>query len=261
MSLNQAEVRNLFLKHEEKAAMSAADKLRLISGWGIKGDLNGDRLSPRQILLTSMQELSQLSIPPGELRENIVLDLAHAPDFQPGAKLTFASGAAIRLTFYCEPCSRVAHLASSLATLTQKRGILGVAIAGGEIAVGDGVLIEPNYFPALSEQPYERFLEYIAQIPRGKVVTYRQILKCIGVDRSYFRVIPTYIKKAPANYPIHRILDSQGKTITHLPQQSAQLAAEGVKFLVDSKDFQQYQVDLAQSAWQHESIYGRTKLD
>ena len=255
MSLNQAVVKNLFRKYESKAAMLPTKNLCLDCGSGILGDLNRDPLSPRQILLTSMQELDQLSIPPGELRENIVLDLANSDCFQPGAKLTFASGATIRLTVYCEPCRRVAHLVSSIKVLTQKRGILGVAIAGGEITVGDQVLIEPSYFPALSEEPYERFLAYIAQIPRGKVVTYRQILKCIGVDRSYFRVIPTYIKKAPADYPLHRILDSQGRTIVHLPQQPKQLAAEGIKLVPDAPHSPQYQVTLAQHVWQHGFIY------
>ncbi|MEL6440417.1 MAG: MGMT family protein [Cyanobacteria bacterium J06621_8] len=254
MPKSQARVIHLYRKQERKGAMSAADTLPIDRGWGIVEDLNSDRLSPRQILLTSIQELNQLSIPPGELRENIVLDVANFAGFQPGAKLTFSSGAAIRLTFYCEPCRRVAHLVSSLSTLNQKRGILGVAITSGEITLEDEVLIEPNYFTALSEKPYERFLSYIARIPQGKVVTYRQILRCIGVDRSYFRVIPTYIKKAPPNYPRHRILNSQAQTIPHVHEQSAQLAAEGVELCPDSSDSSRYRVDLAQYAWQDSLI-------
>lgn len=106
MSRNQAMVKNLFRKYESKAAMLPTKNLRLDCGWGIMGDLNRDPLSLRQILLTSLQKLDQLSIPPGELRENIVLDLAHLDCFQPGTKLTFASAATIRLTFYCEPYLR-----------------------------------------------------------------------------------------------------------------------------------------------------------
>ncbi|MEO1005178.1 MAG: MGMT family protein [Cyanobacteria bacterium J06638_38] len=252
MSMTQAEVKNLFRKQEHKASMLVTERLRLLSGFGIDGDLNSDDMSPRQVLLTSTQDLNQLSILPGEMRENIVLDTSSDQGFRPGAKLTFTSGAVIRLTFYCEPCKRLSHLANSISDLEQKRGILGVIITGGAIALGDKVSIESDYFPALSEEPYERFLNYVAQIPRGKVVTYKQILRCIGVDRSYFRVMPVYIKKAPANYPLHRILDSQGKITPHIPHQLEQLKAEGITI---SRDSNHHRVSLEQYVWEKSSIY------
>ena len=185
-------------------------------GFGIEGDVNGDEMSPRQILVVSSIDLKRFSISPGELRENIVLDLADEGTFKPGAKLSFTSGAEIRLTFYCEPCKRVVHLVNSIASLERKRGILGVVSASGAISLQDSIKVEPNFYPALSELPYERFLNYVAQIPRGKIVTYKQIIRCIGVVSSYFRAIPIYLKKAPANYPLHRILDPQGRVSPHV---------------------------------------------
>lgn len=182
----------------------------------------------------------------------MVLDLAESQLLKPGAKLSFSSGAEIRLTFYCEPCRRVAHLADSIKSLKRYRGILGVVVASGAIASEDEVIIEPNYYPALSEIPYERFLGYIKQIPQGKVVTYKQILRCIGVDRSYFRAIPIYLKKAPIDYPLHRVVDSQGKIIPHVPQQKEKLKAEGVKV---SGKVNSYSVSLEKYAWKHLTIY------
>lgn len=42
-------------------------------------------------------------------------------------------------------------------------------------------------FPALPENPYERFLELLTKIPSGKVVTYKQIIQAIGVDNVLTR--------------------------------------------------------------------------
>ncbi|MEM6613009.1 MAG: MGMT family protein [Cyanobacteria bacterium P01_C01_bin.72] len=250
--MTQPYVQNLFLKQEHKEEMLPVSHLNLRNDLGIVGDINSDRLSPRQILLVCSADLARFSLMPGELRENIILDTADIAKFKPGAKLTFPSGAEIRLTFYCEPCQRVAHLVDSIKSFQQKRGILGVVKTGGAIAIQDQVTIEPNYFPALSEIPYERFLDYVDKIPRGKVVSYKQILKCIGVDRSYFRAIPIYLKKAPANYPLHRVLDSQGRVTPHTWQQVERLSAEGIKVKQQANFFT---VSLEEYAWQHSAIY------
>ena len=252
-------VQHLFIKPKRQHPTFAASEIYLCRGYGIKGDLNGNSTSPRQILITNQQDLDEFSIAPGELRENIVLHKIIPEAFKPGSKLTFSSGAQVRLTFYCEPCQRIAYLVDSLKSIEQKRGILGVVIKDGKITTGDFVSIEPNYFPALSPIPYERFLNLIGKIPSGKVITYRQILTSIGVDRSYYRVLPTYIKKAPSNYPVHRILDSQGQTIIHISQHREKLAAEGIEMAISSltegdRD-RCHSVSLKEYAWQNPSIY------
>lgn len=134
------------------------------------GDVNRNSTSPRQILIVNSEDLDGLSISPGELRENIVLNLHNSAAFKPGAKISFPNGAQIRLTFYCEPCKQVAHLVDSLKLIQQKRGILGVVTRDGIISVDERVKIEPDYFPALSEKPYERFLELLKKIPPGKII-------------------------------------------------------------------------------------------
>ncbi|MEM8828225.1 MAG: MGMT family protein [Cyanobacteria bacterium P01_G01_bin.19] len=242
-------VEHLFIKQERKQPLLPCDSVNLLERYGIERNINSDRSSPRQVLVVNAQDLNSLSITPGELRENIVLKDVDANYFKPGAKLVFSDGAAIRLTFYCEPCKRVEHLVNSLKSIEHKRGILGVVIQEGKIAQGDRVTIKPDYFPALSEIPYERFLELVKQIPEGRVITYRQILTSIGVDRSYYRVMPIYIKKAPLSYPIHRILDSQGRSITHIPHHREKLAAEGVEIKSD-RTIQSWQNHL----WQNPSI-------
>ena len=257
MSISKTLVQRLFIKRKRGTSMSETQCLGLSRGYGIEGDVNADAISPRQVLIVSSEDLSQLSIPPGALRENIVLDHVSSETFRPGALITFPSGAAIRLTFYCEPCKRIAHLVGSLKDVQEKRGILGVVVRTGEIEIDDMAELEANYFPALSEKPYERFLEFSLKIPRGKVVTYKQVIKGIGVDNSYFRAIPLYIKKTPRSYPIHRILDSKGKTISHIPQQKKLLEAEGIEFVsnLDPFDNNHSSVLLQKYVWKDSSIY------
>ena len=249
-------IKHLFLKQARKTPMSAREKLELRQDYGIAGDINANAKSPRQVLVVDAADLKSFSILPGELRENIILELVNPEHFKPGAKLTFASGAVIRLTFYCEPCKRMAHLVDSLKSMQQKRGILGVVIQSGAIAIGDRVELQPDYFPALSEVPYERYLDFLRQVPCGTIVTYKQILEAIGVDRSYFRVLPLYIRKTPANYPTHRILDSQGRTTLHVKQQYELLTAEGIELTSDrnSVSGDRHVVCVERYAWNNHSL-------
>lgn len=228
-------IMHLFTKIKSGSAMVELKTLNLKLGHGIEGDINADPISPRQVLIVRYEDIFDLSIKPGELRENIVVTGIEFDNFIPGSLLTFESGAAIRLTFHCEPCKRIAHLVESLKSIQGKRGILGVVIKSGKIKVGSNFQIKADKFPALSESPYERFLNFIIKIPSGKVVTYKQIIKGIGVDNSYLRAIPTYLKKtSAADYPLHRILDSKGYLITYVNQQKEKLETEGVEVLSEA---------------------------
>ncbi|MBE9209439.1 MGMT family protein [Nostoc sp. LEGE 06077] len=212
--------------------MKEVETINLKIDHGLEGDINANPISPRQVLVVRYEDISDLGIPLGELRENIVIAGIQPENFAPGSLISFDNGAAIRLTFHCEPCKRIAHLVDSLKILQAKRGILGVVINSGIICIGNNVHIETDKFPALSENPYERFLDFIIKIPAGKVVTYQQIIQAIGVDNSYLRAIPNYLKKTSANdYPIHRILDSQGYLIKYVSNQKNKLELEGIQIL------------------------------
>ena len=258
MSSSEIVIKHLFRKSERVLKMQATQQIELIAGQGIAGDLNRDRSSPRQVLIVREQDLSQFAIPAGMLRENMVISGASPQLWQPGAKLTFPSGAVIRLTFYCEPCERIAPWVYNLEQIQQKRGILGIVWRSGLVNLGDEIALQPNFFPALSEIPYARFLQLLAQIPSGKVITYKQVLHCIGVDRSYYRVLPLYLKKTPAPYPKHRVLDSQGKTVTHIADQDRLLKDEGIRFkkISETKNGDKnFMVDLSEYGWTDPCIF------
>jgi MOSC domain-containing protein YiiM len=106
--------------------MTERSELRIIAGYGIDRDIHAHPISPRQVLVVRQEDLVKLAIDPGELSENIVISGANLDRFAPGSMLEFPSGAAIRLTFHCEPCKKgVAHLVESLKSIESKRGILG----------------------------------------------------------------------------------------------------------------------------------------
>ncbi|MBW4454045.1 MAG: MGMT family protein [Nostoc indistinguendum CM1-VF10] len=252
-------IMHLFTKVKPGSAMVELKTLNLKVGHGIEGDINADPISPRQVLIVRYEDILDLSIKPGELRENIVVAGIEFENFIPGSLLNFESGAAIRLTFYCEPCKQIAHLVKSLKSIQGKRGILGVVIKSGQIQVDSNFQVQANKFPALSENPYKRFLNFIIKIPNGKVVTYKQIIKGIGVDNSYLRAIPTYLKKtSAADYPVHRILDSKGYLITYVNNQKNKLETEGIKVFLEgnllsntNKSF----VDTKDYLWEDNTMY------
>ncbi len=81
----------------------------------------------------------------------------------------------------------------------------------------------------------------------------------MGVDNSYLRAIPTYLKKtSDADYPLHRILDSKGYLITYVNQQKNKLETEGVKVLSETNlvgNLNKNFVDIKDYLWEDNTIY------
>ncbi len=261
------QIAHLFLKPNPGAAMQSVNQLALKVGQGIIGDRHTLPISPRQILLVRQEELNELSIPPGALRENVVLSGLSTDHFRPGARLQFPGGASIRLTFYCEPCRRVSHLVASCKSLVGKRGILGVVLSDGILQHNQSIQSTADAFPALPEKPFERFLFLLAQVPSGKVITYKSIIHGIGVAGSYYRALPQYLQKAAQlGYPVHRVLDSEGYLVQHVVAQLQHLQAEGIEVVCPTTQCKTGQnvrvnleprVNLEQYAWSDDSIYRR----
>ena len=236
----------LFCRMAKNSPPIEMAQLRLKAGRGIEGDIHANPISPRQVLIVRQEDLSKGSmgcgpitdIQPGELGENLVINRVSGSEFVPGAMLEFAGGSAIRLTFYCEPCKRIAGLVWSIKDIEQKRGILGVVVQDGILRAGEDFKIQPGAFSPLSEIPYQRFLDFLAQVPVGKIVTYASVLVGIGVDQGYLRAIPGYLRKAAAaGYPSHRVLDSKGYLTPHINDQGDQLLAEGIEVIKDADKY------------------------
>ncbi|MFC5410827.1 MGMT family protein [Larkinella bovis] len=223
----EAQIKSLFLKEKHGQPMTKVGQMELIRGYGIQGDVNADNMSPRQILIVRNEDLEHFNIPLGGLRENIVIDNIDTSVFKPGSLLQIGR-AKIRLTFNCEPCKRISQYVKP-SEIMGKRGILGVVVEGGIIRDDMTVSIYPHVFYPLSDLPFDRFKHFVSQIPAGKVVTYKEITRGMGVAESYLRAIPNYITKAGFDLPVHRIVDSEGNLIhKYIPDQKNLLMDEKV---------------------------------
>jgi alkylated DNA nucleotide flippase Atl1 len=246
-----ARVTHLFKKLIKGEPITSFDSKGLIckSRYGIEGDINADKFTPRQVLITCEENLRIFSIKPGDLKENIVIKGYDVDSLHSGSVIKIGE-VEIRITFNCEPCSYVETVRKGLAKdIHGKRGVLGVVLTDGEIKVGDEFIVLEKKFDAVPFNVADRFKWFIDQIPEGKITTYTQIIKLLGLFSVYYRVIPTYIKKCSVlGSPVHRVIDSSGELILTVEDQLQKLNMEGVK-VVNNK------VDLEKYSWDPSDIY------
>ncbi len=71
----------------------------------------------------------------------------------------------------------------------------------------------------------------VASIPYGKVLTYGQVAWLVGKPR-HSRLVGRVLCGATAasQLPCHRVVNSQGRTVPHWPEQVELLKVEGVTF-------------------------------
>jgi alkylated DNA nucleotide flippase Atl1 len=256
-----ASIVGLFVKPGSTMPMASppGGSVDLRAGYGITGDANANPLSPRQVLVTRHEDLCHFRLEPGALRENIVIAGLDEIVFQPGTRLDIGS-ASIRLTFHCEPCKRISHLVRSLKDILSRRGLLGVVLTNGSVAIENEVGARPNAYEPLPERPYDRFLAFIAQVPPGKVVSYRDVTAGIGVASSYMRAMPRYLLQASTDN-VHRVVDSEGALVeSYVPDQAVRLLAEGVEVATEEGLFgsgERRYVDLGRFGWHDGPLYLR----
>ncbi|WP_295936317.1 MGMT family protein [uncultured Alistipes sp.] len=69
----------------------------------------------------------------------------------------------------------------------------------------------------------------VAEIPAGRVVSYKQIARLIGMP-NHARRVGRAMAGAPAGLPCHRVVNSAGRTAPGWTEQPELLEAEGVYF-------------------------------
>ena len=83
----------------------------------------------------------------------------------------------------------------------------------------------------------------VAEIPAGRVVSYKQIARLIGMP-DHARRVGRALAEAPAGLPCHRVVASNGRCAPHWPEQQMLLLQEGVSILPGGK------ADLAHYRWE-----------
>lgn len=83
----------------------------------------------------------------------------------------------------------------------------------------------------------------VAQLPAGRVVSYGQLARLLGMP-GYARRVGRALAQAPAGTPCHRVVNSAGRTAPGWPQQRELLEAEGVGFRANGS------VDMRRFSWE-----------
>jgi len=93
----------------------------------------------------------------------------------------------------------------------------------------------------------EKIFQIVKRIPKGKVVTYKQIARISGIKSP--RVIGNIIhkNKYPDSIPCHRVVKSDGTLATGyafggIKAQKKKLIDEGIKFVKNKIDLNIYQI-------------------
>ena len=93
------------------------------------------------------------------------------------------------------------------------------------------------------------FFDYVyrlvAQIPKGKVASYGQIARLMGMPRTA-RQVGWAMRQCPDGLPWQRVVKADGSIAggEHAANRRAMLEAEGVPFLMDGR------VDMAACQWE-----------
>lgn len=229
-SPSRMEILRTHLKPEHGAAMRQARVLHLEAGWGIQGDCNAKRHSPRQALLASAPVYEALGIPPQNLRENLLVS-GRIEELVSGQLLRIGTDAVVRLTILCEPCVKLNRVRPGLAReILGCRGYLARVIAGGEVRPGDPVVPLSVQVDPLPAPHRDRVYHLLRRIPLGRVVGLKRIVQTLGLQRTFVRVLPRFLKGAPDGVPVHRVVTTEGELLArHLPDQPRLLQCEGVE--------------------------------
>jgi alkylated DNA nucleotide flippase Atl1 len=230
--------------------MQPVDEGPVAARRGFIGDCHAQPLGPRQVLIVREESLDGLGVKPWQVRANVATRGLPAEALDAGKILRLGPEVRVRVTHVCEVCKVLREYVQPevFKALPGRRGYLGVFLSGGKVSVGDRVQPETDQYPPIPERIYDRFAWVVERIPEGRVVTSDTLLTLVGIQRAYFRVLPTYLRRAAAaGLPAHRVLTSSGAIVRHLPEQATMLRAEGVNVTVRG--------DVPESRWDGRELY------
>ena len=142
--MSSGRVVSLQLKREHWEPLAPVDQIRLTED-GIDGDRHAGRAEgKRQILLIDAGDLRDLDLKPGDLREQVTVELPGLMALPEGTRLRLGT-AVLELTGECGPCTHIGeHVGvedpeAFRQQLEGRRGVLARVSEPGEIRVGDPV--------------------------------------------------------------------------------------------------------------------------
>ncbi len=134
---------SLQVVREHGRPVDAVFQVRAVVGSGLDGDVHGKARAGtrRQVLLADASVLRELGLRPGDLREQITVDLPGLDALPAGTRLRIGQ-AVVELTGPCEPCTHIGTLLGVpdprqfQQRLAGRRGQLAMVVA----ADGEGLI-------------------------------------------------------------------------------------------------------------------------
>jgi MOSC domain-containing protein YiiM len=136
-----ATISGLFTSPGRKSGVSTPhDRVQAVAGHGFEGCAHANP-PKREVLFVSQEHLDGLQLAPGVIRENITVAGDDVERWPVGQRVR-AGGALFEITMVCDPCERMDQIRDGLRQeLEGRRGMLARVVEGGEIAVGDEVVL------------------------------------------------------------------------------------------------------------------------
>ncbi len=181
-------ITHLFVKRAHGQDMEGVSRLQ----FSPQGIADAVRCSPlRQVLITSRSVAAECGLAPGDLRENVVVDMEGFYDLPSGTVIRIGE-ALIRLTFHCEPCKKILHLIA-FDRILHKRGFLGCFLNRGTISVGDPIAITEQRLEAIPYAVKDRIRWFFGK--QNASLAAIDLVHGLGLPSSYARAIPRIVEK------------------------------------------------------------------
>jgi hypothetical protein len=206
------------------------EEIFLRAGMGIDGDCHASPISPRQVLLASTGAYEYCNVPPGSLRENILIKVKDLRLFS-GSLVRIGRDAAIRITFECEPCGRLNRVRPNLSKdIRGKRGYLARVVRSGVVKPGDQVQVEGRIFSPLSDDWRDRVIAIAEMVPCGFVVSYTRLAELAGVPKAFCRAFPRLLRSRLDDAP-QRVLPASQLSDTLSVWLGSEVFADDLRFM------------------------------
>jgi MOSC domain-containing protein YiiM len=132
-------VRAIFIKPEKDSTSMPLRSVNAVFG-GLEGDHHTGSSRQRHILLLSGNVLDDLSLEPGAIYENVVVDGIDVMALQEGQEFQLGD-ALVAVTIPCEPCVQMERIRSGLRdALQNRRGMFVKVLVPGTVRVGDRLI-------------------------------------------------------------------------------------------------------------------------
>lgn len=181
-------VEQLFLKPADKNALVGTQTLHIESS-GVVG--NHTQHPWKQLLLLPRDTLDTFSLQAGQLKEDIVVNTPIDLHALPSGTVIQIGSTQLRLTFHCEPCSKIKHFVS-IKKIIHRRGYHSQVLKGGVIHEGDAIDVLPARHEAIPYRLADRIKWYLDKYPTPILVA--DLVNAIGLSSSYCRAVPNSIR-------------------------------------------------------------------